>query len=290
MRTNHGALATGRCLAWLELGARVDAFRRFRFGARHATVPTPEAVVAAWPAADSGDALWVVEGWAYGRARRALAAGKPWRSAVVEDGPRRWVVPLRCGAAVALAQAGRREADGMPEEWRLLVWEATGFLTSVRDPWRRRRLAAAATGRGADCEHAFWHGVGRGLYFAPSQLLSGRRAVRPARLRRLAPPRWHHSIAAGMALAAVLTNLKRHEVVARQMAASPSARPVASGAGAAMAIWRHGTGCELPPALIAAAPEAARGAAARLVDLEDGRVAPLFRARAPCARSERSAG
>lgn len=274
--TDRAARVTWRLDAWLELAARLHAFRRFRFGVRRGTAPTPQAAVAGWPAAGCGDALWIVEGWAYGRARRALAAGEPWRSAVGEEGPRRWVVPLRCGAALAFAETGRRE-NGLPEEWRLLVWEAAGFLASVRHPWRRRGLAAEAAARGIGCEHAFWHGVGRGLYFAPIQLLPRRRPARPARLRRLAPPGRQASVAAGIALAAVLTNLERPEVVARPMVASPPKGAAASGAGAAMAIWRHGTGREIPPALIAAAPEAARGAARWLDELAEGRVGPLFR-------------
>lgn len=278
MRTERGESAPGRSPAWLELAARLHAFRRFRFGVRQGTAATPEAAVAAWLEAGGGDALWIVEGWAYGRARRALAAGeKPWRSAVVADGPRRWLVPLRCGVAVALAEAGHRELAGEPEEWRVLVWEATGFLASVRHPWRRRRLAAAAADRGIGCERAFWHGVGRGLYLSPAQLLPRRRPVRPARLRRLAPPGCRASAEAGIALAAVLTNMERPEVVARPMIDAPPEGAAASGAGAAMAIWRHGTGFELPPALTAAAPGALRAADRWLDHLEAGRVAPLFR-------------
>jgi hypothetical protein len=276
---------------WRELSAKLSAFRLFRAGdaVGWGGGDLAAALAAASPGG-AGDGLWIAEGWGHGRTRHHLTDGRAWRPPDLDSLPAAWRVPLATGGSLALAGYRPAVAASVDGEWRLLVWEATGFLASVRRPRERGRLGTAAAAAGGDAAAAFWHGTGRGLYYAAGEARpwAAPPSPGPGRVARLVPHRLGRvHAAAGLAMAATLTTLAHPEVAGRVLRRLAPRRAGGSGAAAALAVWLAAAGLPAPVEALAGsmpAVAAARARAARLLTVvAAGRVAPLLRYRPPGA-------
>ncbi len=250
------ALAVGSSRnAWRELAAKLDAFRWYQEG--RSGVP-PEA-----RGAGIFTRMWRTEGVAYRRAERWRPTERP-RPTGEGRAPLGDLVPLHAGTSVALAIRGLATAPpGRPEllgpaldgfllaarkaaepGWEDVVVEGLGLVAWTLHRRRLREIEEALARRRTGVRELFWHGVGRGLYFAPSQVLRVRTATRRAvELARSAPAdeTGRMGALAGIAWALTLVNLRSPEVVAEALALAGGelvpGGPVEQGICAALLVW-----------------------------------------------------
>jgi len=267
----------GPSAALRELENKLRVFEAFHHADDHLGFPPgpPPPLPAAVRAALSlpaETAVWVTEGLGYAHAARAWAAagGSP-RGLLTGDGaagvPAEAEVPLHTGMGLFFAGRTlggdappgaaelRRHAELCAGSSRpglaLAAFEGLGFL--CRNLWPE---AVGAVGRelaGVDPELApfFWHGIGRGLYFAPAHALPG---ATPRALHRAwsEPPgeTARRNALAGAAWALALVNLRHPGVVAEALAGHPllegrsAADAVANGVTSALLVWYHGRGAD----------------------------------------------
>jgi hypothetical protein len=298
--------------AWRELENKVHAFEWFTFAAPRLGDPAAGPAELARRAsrvdalADPYTGLWAMEGLGYAGAGAGQAAS-PRPEAMAAGGdplaglPGRAVVPWLSGSALAVAEhllaALEREEgaerDLVPRWLRHcrdgpcgghgeLAVEALGLVVRTLAPWRLAALDEVLAGIGPVLADYLWHGVGRGLYFAPMHLLpwSGgwRRAYAKARSE---PPREsaRRNAIAGLAWALTLVNVRSPEVVAACVAGSgveqDGEAAVANGASSALAVWRQWAGTDvLLERFLAYQPEgASRGRCWRLRVADPARAA-----------------
>ena len=204
--TREAASAFGELLpgeartGWRELENKLHAYEWFslaglRLAAPGEAAPPPLAEQARRAAtlADPFDGIWAMEGlgyqWAQASGSRCLPA-RELDAARLAGLPAAAFAPVHTGSALAVAEGLLAELErGGGDDRRLvrswldrcrddvspghaeLAAEALGLVARQLQPWRLRRLdelLAAADERLADY---LWHGVGRGLYFAPTHLL-----------------------------------------------------------------------------------------------------------------------
>lgn len=290
-------------LALTELEAKLHAFELFRWAERAAGAGGEdggdlEAAVRGALRLEPWRAVWVLEGLGYARGAAAARPG----AGPGEGVHPRWWIPLHTGTGMALAEhtlaglgGGREEAvirrrvaalaelcaELSAPGYALATFEPFGFMARMLEPRLVRPVAAALGGLDPELSAAFWHGVGRGCYFAPPAF-SGARGLEAA--WRAAPGSAEAlETVAGAAWALTLVNLPRPAVVEAGLAAAhgnlpPETLPaVADGVASAVRLWHHGRGFD--PVLAAfldhrpAAPAAWQGLAAL-----------------PCRRALRAAG
>ena len=149
--------------------------------------------------------------------------------------PGRAVLPLHTGASLWLAERLLAElARGAPaaaalERWRQLCTaalrpghaglavEALGLTARHLDPQRVAALAELLRSTAPELAELFWHGVGRGLYFAPTHLPPWTGAARRAFAKAWSEPPdlpGRANATAGLAWALTLVNVRHPEVVA----------------------------------------------------------------------------
>lgn len=257
-------------LEWRELANKLEAFDGFQeaglVGARlgRSGVRLEEQVRRA-----SGlgvyRALWATEGLGYAHARTAWS-GPPPRRLLADGGwPDRAAIPLHTGAALAFAGwlLDQREERGPAdlERW-LTLWEdnalsglrdlsveALGLMARNLYPHRMERLAESLRAIDPALDEPFWHGVGRGLYFAPTHVLPWSGAIGRAFEKAWREPPHEPgrlNATAGLAWALALVNFRHPEVLAdileRWGAEIGSAEAFANGVAAAVLIWGDAVG------------------------------------------------
>jgi hypothetical protein len=150
---------------------------------------------------DSYTAVWATEGLGYYYAERARKAGRSTRRLLAEGAvralPSRYKIALHAGLGLSLARqylgqlpytAGTRELDRVVRRfmdhcrtaaqpgYAPVSFEALGLVTRLLYPqWVEtidRILAVSLPDQAA-----FWHGVGRGLYFLPTNILPASHAA-----------------------------------------------------------------------------------------------------------------
>lgn len=258
-------------LEWRELANKLDAFDGFQEAGRvgaslgRSGVPLAEQVRRA-----SGlglyRALWATEGLGYAHALGAWTAGPPPRRLLADGAwPDRAAIPLHTGAALAFAgrllDQGEDLGPAGLERW-LALWddnalsglgdlavEALGLMARNLHPYRMARLAEGLRAIDPALDEPFWHGVGRGLYFAPTHALpwsggTGRAFAKAWREPPHEPGRLNAT--AGLAWAFALVNIRHPEVLAdvleRWGAAIGSAEAFANGVAAAVLVWVDAVG------------------------------------------------
>lgn len=260
--------AAGRFgLPLVELETRLRVFELFRWGEAAAGLAPAdssplEAGVRGALRLDAWQALWVLEGLAFAR---GVAAARPGRGP--GDGiPTRWWIPLHTGTGCALADEAlgpMRKARGESELARrvaalvercgalsapgyaLATFEPFGFMTAMLEPGLARRVAGHLAALDPELWSAFWHGVGRGSYFAAwgsagRSLVEAWRAA-PGRSEAL-------EVLSGATWALTLVHLGRPGIVAAGIAEagrrlSPEGRlAMSDGVASAVLVWHHGHG------------------------------------------------
>lgn len=249
------------------------------------------------------DRLWALEGLGY----RFATRDGGW------DGPEAGDLPLWTGRGLAEAEAFVQALadepqhsgdEGLPAlldqylsrarrspagSWQA-SYEALGLVLRLLRPRLLHRLHEVLQDR-PEQQALLWHGAGRGLYFAPSELAPTSappwRAL--ARARRAPSSRGSLNALAGLSWATTLVNLHSPEVIRWRLstagdASSAEAHSVAHGVTGAATTWLLATGDAEPvEALAGDAPEAVAAGCRRALQHQWPRlragaaIGPLFR-------------
>ncbi|HEX4963473.1 MAG TPA: hypothetical protein VF173_21775 [Thermoanaerobaculia bacterium] len=249
-------------LEWRELANKLEAFECFQQASTFRGLApgaglSLEEELQRTPG--SFPALWTAEGLGYALAESAWAAAEP-RRRLLADLPDRAVIPLHTGAALSFASrllaAGQVRSAGGLERWialweenahpgyRGLAAEALGLVTRNLYPHRALRLGELLRSIAPELADSFWHGVGRGLYFAPTHVLPWSGAAARALEKAWREPPYgagRRNATAGFAWALTLVNVRHPEVLAgvlsRQGREIRSAEAFANGVASAVLIW-----------------------------------------------------
>ncbi|MCP4657117.1 MAG: hypothetical protein GY856_17045 [bacterium] len=230
---------------WRELRNRLEAFEHFQYV--HAILRLPDPADAELVKSvdktsrlDRYRRLWATEGLGYAHAEAAWdGAAAPrdlLRRSQLDELPVRVLIPLHTGAGLALARrmqpameshlpaadigAGVERFAEICEQnarpgYAEAMFEALGLIARNLDPDTipeiDRQLERLDSRRVA----TFWHGVGRGLYFAATQVLVPGSTWRAVEKTRSEPP---HELGrlnalAGLAWAFALTNVRHPEIL-----------------------------------------------------------------------------
>lgn len=315
-------LAAGRAGAWpaarwlglapalaCELAAKGEVFARFRLASAAAAEggPLPRQLRQA-RGLGAFEALWTVEGVGHGLATAACRGGRlpeglpaSFAARAVPAGA--WL-PLHTGMGLALAERAIDGPDlagslrhfeelcraGSRPGHALAAFEGLGFVAATLHARHIPAIDRALDARDPELALYFWHGVGRGLYFAPLHAFPGGTFAALARAGAEAPsPEARANAGAGLAWALTLVNLRHGDLVASVAEAAtagldrPARRAFAQGVGAALAVWAcwarayGGARVEAPRAL--ADPRVQRAFDDALARCRAGRVEEVFRYR-----------
>ncbi|HWM89253.1 MAG TPA: hypothetical protein VN493_00650 [Thermoanaerobaculia bacterium] len=178
--------------AWRELENKLDAFGRFRASAAAGPLPTRGAALAAalQPALarEPWDRLWSLEGLGQALGDSAWDEGSLAGLLCAPMAPE-VLLPLHTGVGISLAgravEAAGRDGEvseilpafaGLCERTArpgcaAAVFEALGLAARTLRPERVPELDRMLLGMGEEPRSLFWHGVGRGLYFVPTNAM-----------------------------------------------------------------------------------------------------------------------
>ncbi len=270
----------GSPVAWQELLNKLEAFDHFQYAER--ILDADEDLLAdslhdkLERAGRHGPylELWLTEGLGFAVAEAAWEGGEPRRLLCrpeLAELPVASLIPLHtgmglslarrlipdleppaepAGVAAALERFARLCRDNARDGYALAAYEALGLVVRQLAPGAAsgidRQLARAGerSRRGA-----FWHGFGRGLYFAASQALPGSLGRAAGRARREAPvgiPR--RNALSGLAWAVTLVNFRQPSVLEAwlddQRFADDEAGAVGRGIASAVLLWLESAGKE----------------------------------------------
>jgi hypothetical protein len=272
----EAALAVGDALvpapAVAELRNKVRAFQRFHQAdgeAAGSDTPLGRRLAAAGPAADFA-ALWRREGTAYAVARRWClegGEGAPWPHSPAFEPAVRIVAHTGLGLALAVGAVDEMDSDGAIEGaidrfaircrslplpgYEAAALEGLGMAVRLLEPRLTSRVGARLESREPEMGDLFWHGVGRGLYFCPSNALPLAPFWRTMEQATVEPPRRQAraNAVAGLAWAVTLVNLAQPELVAWRLAtpaAGDDAAAIGCGVASALLLWRRAAGAGEP--------------------------------------------
>ncbi|MEM7587214.1 MAG: hypothetical protein AAF560_27740 [Acidobacteriota bacterium] len=214
--------------------------------------------------------LWLTEGLGFAFAEAAWEAGEPsrlLRQEKLDDLPSESLIPLHTGMGLALSRRvatylptgdldqelerfAARCVDNAREGYGLAAYEALGLIVRQLAPEQVARVDAALS-RSDDPRHrsAFWHGLGRGLYFVVSQAWPGSTGRAVAKIRSEAPTdlaRWNAM--AGLVWALTLVNIRQPGVVAEFLASQSFERDeqdaIGNGIASASLLWVEAVGVD----------------------------------------------
>lgn len=255
---------------FFELRNKFEVFARFRW-AGGASPESPEVLARAVlreRVASAYPALWAVEGlgqsYALGTCRRR---GQPRAllAALVGKVPRGALLPLHTGMGLGFAEHALGSPGGLAarlarfEElvlanalsgYRLASFEGLGFVTATLDSTAVPAVGAHFARRHGELAAAFWHGVGRGLYFSPLHAFPGGSLVALSRAATEPPATTaaRENAVSGVAWALTLVNQRHPEVAAwvgttaRKQLGGAALGAYAHGRSAAFAAWEEATG------------------------------------------------
>jgi hypothetical protein len=203
---------------------------------------------------------WVLEGVGYDLAEQALGRRRPCEKLLQAPQtagiPNHALLPLHTGAGMAFARATLAERsrgmgptlerhwqrcqDNAGEDCAEMMFESIGFGAVTLDqemiPGIRRELA----GWPAELAECFWHGVGRGLYFLPSNLtpIAAMRRNMLVESWRIAPEgAGRKNVVAGIGWAATLVNLRHPEVITSWLDQQDDDAAFRNGVASALRFW-----------------------------------------------------
>jgi hypothetical protein len=243
--------------AWAEHGNRLHVFRLFQYSDHvlgDVDRMTLDQALDAASRLDPYERVWVTEGIGY-RLRRPPAE--------CPSLPAASLVPLHAGMGLSIAARWLQRAPdssmvalvaGVADEGgrasrrgcERVTWEALGLAVRTLAPQLAARFDAAVGARSTADRACFWHGFGRGSYFAISNWdaigLASARVVDS--IRTLASDRTAELNAlAGFAWAVTMVNLRSPEVLDAYVPAlldpGGSAAAIADGVESALIVWQH---------------------------------------------------
>jgi hypothetical protein len=246
---------------WRELANKLAAFELFQQApARVGTAPLSEQLRRAF-ALDTYQAVWVTEGLGYASAENAWQVGwSPQRllsAPALERLPANVVVPLHTGAGLSLAERVLAADGGVDLARWLSLWEenarpgygciaveALGLVARNLYPYLLPRLDERLRVIDPALTDYFWHGAGRGLYFAPTHAIPFSGALgRAFEKAGREPPdeSGRRNATAGLAWALTLVNLRDPEILCgalqRHGSERSSAEAFANGVSSAVLVW-----------------------------------------------------
>lgn len=265
-RTARVALPGEAGLEWLELANKLEAFQCFQQApallelAPGQDLPLEEQLQRA-----SGlgvyPSVWAREGLGYAHARQAWKAGRPPQGLLVAERlPAHAIIPLHTGAALAFAarllEAEPVSSTAVLEAW-LALWEQNahpchrdlaveglGLVARNLYPHRVQRTGELLGALAPGLDEPFWHGVGRGLYFAPTHALPWSGAAGRAFDKAWREPpheAGRRNATAGLAWALTLVNFRHPEILAdvlsRHGSDIGSFEAFSQGVASAVLIW-----------------------------------------------------
>ncbi len=241
-------------LQWAEHGNRLHVFRLFQYAdvtvGGAAAAPMSHLLERTFDL-DPYDRVWVTEGLGY-----------LWGDRVSGDLPESSLIPVHSGVGLAIAS---RRLQRLPERGHMNVVaelmdrcarsalpgfehipiEAVGLAVRNLYPRLASHFDDELSGWDAVVRGCFWHGVGRGAYFATSNWwpTSESRACDLESLRTFASDETARTNAlAGFAWAATLVNLHTPDVLSRYLAALIDEREAAAfaqGVTSSLIVWQH---------------------------------------------------
>ena len=256
---------------WAELDGKFEAFRLFQYPGRELGLDVAaaqlEEVVRRALKLEEFRAIWILEGVGH---TKALAAGLSVTGLLCTGDaallPERAMIPLHAGMGTAfgeklLAALGanpslaevRQTVDRFRHlcrancraGWEDACMEPLGLVVRCLYPHLLEPVSAAMETLDPPVRGLFWHGVGRSLYFVPSNFLpipgAGARMVRSATLEtgRLEDRR---NVLAGLIWAVTLVNLRRPSVIQALLSAGAELRiepEFTNGVASALLAWHH---------------------------------------------------
>ncbi len=235
----EAAMPRSQQSAWRELASKLEAFRDFEYahqilGLVGESETALEEAVRRAREHDLYRSLWLLEGLGYVYAEAAWVksngdgAPRGLLSAKALDSlPRAARLPLHTGLGLSLARReipGSSDLDAALERFREGVrsnarpalrppaFEALGLVVRNLEPHLLDEVDARLEG---EEQELYWHGVGRGLYFAASQTFPGTLPRAFTKARDEAPrASARRNALAGLAWAFAMVNLRHPEVVA----------------------------------------------------------------------------
>lgn len=259
-----------------ELGNKLEAFAHFQYADQILSVRDLSATeLGEQVAAAAGNGpylrLWLTEGLGFAFAEAAWEDGEPsglLSGEAVENLPPECLLPLHTGMGLSLARnvlpdlaAGAPAAEEALQRFSglcqrnarsgftLAAYEAVGLMVRQLAPEAVNEVDRVLARESASPTHreAFWHGLGRGLYFVATQALPGSTSRAVSKIRQEAPagaPR--KNALSGLAWALTLVNFRQPEVLESflrgQSFDGPESRAVAAGVASATRLWRDAAG------------------------------------------------
>ncbi len=265
---------------WEETRNKLQTFRLFAYvdeelGIRRDRLEPLSALVGKAFTLDNFRSIWALEGVAHYYTRAALAAGPV--KGLLSDAPdnaipERTLVPMHAGMGTAFAgsvlskgQQDLRAAvtrffnlcrDNSSPGWIDNAVEPLGLVVRTMFPELLNKVSDVMGSVGPSAQRLYWHGVGRSLYFVPTNFTtfggSHERALRAAIAE--APTREDRNNAvAGLVWAVTLVNLRQPAVLKNLLRSAKNLdmdEAVINGIVSALLVWRHmipGDRAFLPP-------------------------------------------
>lgn len=268
-RIRRGPEAT---LAYAELDKKVRAFHLFETVVADlvpdATLDPKVAIASARERLGYEEAVWANEGIGYELTERCLRAGRPTRGLLTTTDalePEGSFTVLHTGMGMALGEEALKTLASRPTRETLsdhiaacseasrpgyaaLAFEPLGLAVRLLKPELMRFVASTLADVGGPWSELFWHGVGRGVYFLPANLIPARsapwRGLETCR-EDAADEKGRANASAGFAWAVTLVNLRQPAVVETFLghhAEKTGVGPVISGVVSALSFWQRTTG------------------------------------------------
>ena len=215
--------------------------------------------------------LWLTEGLGFAFAEAAWDDGEPQallRSPHLDALPRDSLIPLHTGMGLSLARhilpdlaAGVSAAgealrrfmvlceDNARDGYALASYEGLGLIVRQLAPEAAADVDRVLLRESSNHRDAFWHGLGRGLYFVATQAWPGSTGRAVTKVRNETPegsPRLN--ALSGLAWALTLVNFRQPEVLdhflAEQQFEGVERDAVATGVASAVVLWNESAGAE----------------------------------------------
>ncbi len=272
------ALPASAGAGWQELRNKLEAFEHFQF-AESILSPAGRRPSGLREQVESAERygpyleLWLAEGLGFAYAEAAWRSGEPrelLRRPATDALPAGSLIPLHTGMGLSLARRAlpeveapasdtavaaalerfdRRCQDNARDGFALASYEALGLIVRQLAPEAVADVDRALAGAGERRRGAFWHGLGRGLYFVASQSLPGSTGRAVDKARREAPAGLPRANAlSGLAWAVTLVNLRQPALLEAFLDEQRFVRDEGAAAGAGIAsalrLWVDAAGRE----------------------------------------------
>jgi len=275
----QATMPSGSRLIWQELQNKLEAFESFQYVDRILGFGKLEDADLSRLAGEAGRSgpylkLWLTEGLGFAFAEAAWGDGEPeglLRHSTLDQLPEESLIPLHTGMGLSLARHLLPDlSSGDPalveaalerlwrwcernarEGFALACFEALGLIVRQLIPEAAAEIDAALSWKGEDTDRreAFWHGLGRGLYFTATQALPGSTGRAVDKARREAPDRLaRRNALSGLAWAVTLVNFRQPEILEALLRSrdfdAEECSAVSAGIASASLLWLDSAGEE----------------------------------------------